>query len=267
MGVALVRCKCHLCLPRSRISHFLRASRAMAAADTVERAAPRPGDTLNQAWAKDTSAFGYRMLRKMGWNEGNGLGKNQDGINTHVKVSKRAQGLGLGAAKDTTGDSAWSSTASTFASVLSALNEVHGQDAQKGKQKKSKKKSKKSSSSSASSSSSSSSSPVPARKGLQPELKAACPSRARRVKAKDVRSFSTADLRAILGQGAASSHPPPFSAPAISSKGADIKEKQKKSKRKREEKDEDDGDSLAVKGKKEKKRKSKDKESRPLPSS
>ncbi|RYG47016.1 hypothetical protein EON67_08950, partial [archaeon] len=43
----------------------------------------------------DKSAFGQRMLARMGWSEGKGLGKHEDGMLTHVKVKKRAESQGL----------------------------------------------------------------------------------------------------------------------------------------------------------------------------
>ncbi len=52
-------------------------------------------DTQNKAWAEDKNKFGLKMLEKMGW-KGKGLGKNEDGLEQHVKVSKRSANLGLG---------------------------------------------------------------------------------------------------------------------------------------------------------------------------
>lgn len=50
----------------------------------------------NAAWKNDKSAFGFRMLQKMGWSEGKGLGKQEDGMTEHVKVRKRTDQMGLG---------------------------------------------------------------------------------------------------------------------------------------------------------------------------
>jgi Pin2-interacting protein X1 len=44
--------------------------------------------------AADKSAFGYRMMEKMGWAAGKGLGKKEDGMVAHVKVKKRADAQG-----------------------------------------------------------------------------------------------------------------------------------------------------------------------------
>ena len=35
------------------------------------------------------------MLSKMGWSEGKGLGANENGATSHVKVSKRKENLGM----------------------------------------------------------------------------------------------------------------------------------------------------------------------------
>eukprot|EP00934_Nitzschia_sp_Nitz4_P005754 Nitzschia sp. Nitz4//scaffold18_size181773//173084//173809//NITZ4_001946-RA/size181773-processed-gene-0.73-mRNA-1//-1//CDS//3329540104//5744//frame0 len=43
-----------------------------------------------------TSKFAKAQLEKMGWKEGEGLGKDRQGITTHIKVVKRADGVGLG---------------------------------------------------------------------------------------------------------------------------------------------------------------------------
>jgi hypothetical protein len=53
-------------------------------------------DTQNAAWKNDKGGFGYRMLAKMGWAEGKGLGRNEDGSTDHVRVKRRAEAAGLG---------------------------------------------------------------------------------------------------------------------------------------------------------------------------
>ena len=46
---------------------------------------------------KITSAFGEKMLKKMGWTEGEGLGKTKKGKTEPLQIRKRKENLGLGA--------------------------------------------------------------------------------------------------------------------------------------------------------------------------
>ena len=65
------------------------------------------GGTQNQAWSKNRNKFGFKLLQKMGWKEGKGMGKNEDGIATHVRATRKYKDLGIGAKVDTTGNSTW----------------------------------------------------------------------------------------------------------------------------------------------------------------
>ena len=76
------------------------------------------------------------MLKKMGWTEDKGLGKNEDGIVAAVKVKKREDGLGLGVTKDEAGNGGWSTTVNSFNAVLSLLNESYERPEIKKKSKK-----------------------------------------------------------------------------------------------------------------------------------
>ena len=42
----------------------------------------------------DKSKFGYKMLQKMGWSEGKGLGAAEDGALEHVKVKMKCDTSG-----------------------------------------------------------------------------------------------------------------------------------------------------------------------------
>ena len=52
--------------------------------------------TLNESVATGPSEFAKNQLKLMGWKEGEGLGKNRQGIATHIKVEKRKEAEGLG---------------------------------------------------------------------------------------------------------------------------------------------------------------------------
>eukprot|EP00041_Stephanoeca_diplocostata_P039855 m.1638020 g.1638020 ORF g.1638020 m.1638020 type:complete len:349 (-) comp26595_c0_seq1:331-1377(-) len=82
-------------------------------------------DPQNKQWANDTSKFGYKMMEKMGWQNGQGLGTNNSGMTEHVKVTTKNNNLGIGATtKDN--DYAWLRVQDTFNSVLDDLNAVCG---------------------------------------------------------------------------------------------------------------------------------------------
>jgi Pin2-interacting protein X1 len=49
---------------------------------------------LNENASAATSDFAQSQLKKMGWQEGTGLGKRRDGIATHIRVHKRADEQG-----------------------------------------------------------------------------------------------------------------------------------------------------------------------------
>lgn len=102
-------------------------------------------DTLNKQWKNDKTGFGFRMLQKMGWSEDKGLGKNETGMVSHVKVKAREQGLGLGLdGIDVAGNKGWSETTTSFNAVLDLLkNNYSGKEKGKEKGKKDEKKAKK----------------------------------------------------------------------------------------------------------------------------
>jgi len=92
-------------------------------------AAPRsttriPVDPQNTAWANNTTSFGYRMLQKMGWQKGQGLGTQLDGNTKHISQPVKLERTGIGARKDTSLN--WMQGQDAFAKILKGLNEIHG---------------------------------------------------------------------------------------------------------------------------------------------
>lgn len=79
-------------------------------------------DTQNKAWAEDKNKFGYKMLQKMGWSEGKGLGKNEDGATSHVRVKRRRTASGLGRNASNLAIHANAAITDSFNEVLSRLN-------------------------------------------------------------------------------------------------------------------------------------------------
>jgi Pin2-interacting protein X1 len=83
-------------------------------------------DSRNAAWASDKSGFGHKMLAKMGWSEGKGLGKNKQGQTHNLRAIRREDSLGIGASTDTHGSEGFSQTSANFHGVLAKLNAEHG---------------------------------------------------------------------------------------------------------------------------------------------
>jgi Pin2-interacting protein X1 len=77
-------------------------------------------DPQNKAWADDTSKFGYTMLQKMGWTPGKGLGQDEAGMTSHIRVHKKSDASGIGA-KANTGNN-WLTHVDAFSQLLANLN-------------------------------------------------------------------------------------------------------------------------------------------------
>lgn len=104
-------------------------------------------DVQNAAWKNDKKRFGYKFLSKFGWSEEKGLGKNETGITSAVKIKRREDELGLGMEKmtDGAGNKGWNQTTNGFNAVLESLKSEYGSkggDKSSKKAKKDKKKDK-----------------------------------------------------------------------------------------------------------------------------
>jgi len=95
-------------------------------------------DPRNTFWAGDKTKFGYLMMKKMGWTEGDGLGKNSQGMTSHVKpkATKERNGIGSDELKHD-----WTSNNKDFNSVLANLSAAYKSKEEK-KNKKRKRESK-----------------------------------------------------------------------------------------------------------------------------
>jgi len=84
--------------------------------------------TLNprgNLWANDDQKIGHKLMEKMGWEKGNGLGANQDGRTEHIKVKLKDNQKGVGFEGQ---DDTWIAHQEDFQAVLAALNVEHGDE-------------------------------------------------------------------------------------------------------------------------------------------
>ena len=69
------------------------------------------------------------MLKKMGWSEGKGLGREEQGQNDHIKMKMRRQqrGIGLerGESDHSRNNTAWLAATSNYDSLLSSLSSAY----------------------------------------------------------------------------------------------------------------------------------------------
>jgi Pin2-interacting protein X1 len=102
----------------------------------------RLSSSLNEsASAGVTSKFARRQLEKLGWKEGEGLGKNRDGISTHIRVHKRADeqgGLGKSTVDENLkiGNEWWKDSVGDTLARLSAGKKKKGKKDDKSKKRK-----------------------------------------------------------------------------------------------------------------------------------
>ncbi|XP_018573338.1 dual specificity protein kinase splB [Anoplophora glabripennis] len=70
-------------------------------------------------WVQDSNKFGQKMLEKMGWQHGKGLGAKEDGITEHVKVSYKNDSKGMGYKES---NDQWTEHESNFSALLESLS-------------------------------------------------------------------------------------------------------------------------------------------------
>lgn len=83
-------------------------------------------DPRNSAWSNDDSKFGQKMLERMGWSKGKGLGRSEQGSTDHVKVKVKNDSYGLGA--NASYEDKWIAHQDDFNELLAQLNSCHGQN-------------------------------------------------------------------------------------------------------------------------------------------
>lgn len=70
-------------------------------------------------WSQDSNKFGQKLMEKMGWSPGKGLGRKEDGVTDHIKVSYKNDSVGMGF-KET--DDQWTEHVTMFSDLLKSLN-------------------------------------------------------------------------------------------------------------------------------------------------
>ena len=70
------------------------------------------------------ASTGFKLLKSMGWLEGEGLGANKQGLKEHIRVKKKFEMWGVGAVESHNRTSNWSNGMSEFHRVLSSLSEI-----------------------------------------------------------------------------------------------------------------------------------------------
>uniref|UniRef100_A0A0R3S150 G-patch domain-containing protein n=1 Tax=Elaeophora elaphi TaxID=1147741 RepID=A0A0R3S150_9BILA len=91
----------------------------------------------NIKWQNDDSRFGKKMLEKMGWKQGSGLGKYEQGDTENLQLKANVSTRGLGC--DEKSDDVLAAHHDSFAAILADLNEKK----EKSKVKQTKKRRKK----------------------------------------------------------------------------------------------------------------------------
>ncbi|KAG5511229.1 hypothetical protein JKF63_07171 [Porcisia hertigi] len=76
-------------------------------------------DPNGNRWSTSDKNFGKALLKKSGWTEGSGLGKEQDGVVSHVKVTRKDDMMGLGYHAGV--QETWSTQSIGFADVLTRI--------------------------------------------------------------------------------------------------------------------------------------------------
>ncbi|XP_076046812.1 uncharacterized protein LOC143028504 [Oratosquilla oratoria] len=76
-------------------------------------------------WSDDDNKFGQKLMEKMGWSKGKGLGKDEQGRTDHVKVSVRENNKGVGYKGN---DDEWIKHYDAFENVLANLNNANNSD-------------------------------------------------------------------------------------------------------------------------------------------
>ncbi|RNF26741.1 Pin2-interacting protein X1 [Trypanosoma conorhini] len=76
-------------------------------------------DPNGTRWSRSANNIGKSMLKRSGWTEGSGLGRNQEGVTSHIKTRRKDGVMGVGYEGGV--QEAWSTQSVGFADVLSRI--------------------------------------------------------------------------------------------------------------------------------------------------
>ncbi|XP_052802425.1 PIN2/TERF1-interacting telomerase inhibitor 1-like isoform X2 [Mya arenaria] len=82
-------------------------------------------DPRGASWSNDDSKFGQKLMEKMGWKKGRGLGAKEDGKVEHITASMKFDSKGVGCSKSHADN--WIAHQDDFNSLLANLNQDHGE--------------------------------------------------------------------------------------------------------------------------------------------
>ncbi|XP_040016775.2 PIN2/TERF1-interacting telomerase inhibitor 1 isoform X2 [Gasterosteus aculeatus] len=83
-------------------------------------------DPRNTSWSNDESKFGHKMMERMGWSKGKGLGRSEQGSTENIKVKVKNDNYGLGTMASY--EDNWIAHQDDFNELLAQLNNCHGQN-------------------------------------------------------------------------------------------------------------------------------------------
>ncbi|KAI3630022.1 hypothetical protein MIR68_011457 [Amoeboaphelidium protococcarum] len=87
---------------------------------------PVVGDirNLNNYWKDSVAPLSpaYKMLQKMGWKDGKGLGRNEEGHTEHIKIKLKTDATGIGSHELPRSEDNWLAHTDAFNDILSQLN-------------------------------------------------------------------------------------------------------------------------------------------------
>ncbi|VDM52509.1 unnamed protein product [Angiostrongylus costaricensis] len=92
-------------------------------------------DPQNLHWKDDKQKLSRRLMERMGWSEGDGLGRSRQGQAGPLQLKANYSGKGLGADKLASYDSTWIGHHEDFADILNSLNKLKGQNSVEDEQK------------------------------------------------------------------------------------------------------------------------------------